>query len=121
MAQSMRGGRAEANARAYGKLKTVKQAGLLRLERGDWARFDAARGPSGLSRSAYLQLHLLPMGEAMAARQTAIELHRDARRIALSTFLGRALDAALREEEAAPSGAAIDEFDALFTRGGSAC
>ncbi len=54
------------NRNAYIGEKSKKDRVLLRLEKGDAARLDAACGSLGLSRSAFFSRHVLPELESLA-------------------------------------------------------
>ncbi|MDP1602066.1 MAG: hypothetical protein Q8M03_02255 [Legionella sp.] len=106
----------EANRAHYEKTRDRHDAVLLRLDRGDLAKLDMARGPLGLSRSAFVKLHLLAASDALSARSAEIEAAMRARRISLSTFLASAIDAELARAPAEPGAtqACAREFDELF-------
>lgn len=105
-----------ANRAHYEKTKDRQDAVLLRLDKGDSKILDGARRRLGLSRSAFVKLHLLPASEAISARAAEIEAAMRARGVSLATLLARALDAELARE---PAGADVPascarEFDELF-------
>lgn len=54
------------NRKAYIGEKSKKDRVLLRLEKGEAARLDAACGSLGLSRSAFFSRHVLPKIESLA-------------------------------------------------------
>ncbi|OYU43133.1 MAG: hypothetical protein CFE44_20080 [Burkholderiales bacterium PBB4] len=56
------------NRKAYIGEKSKKDRVLLRLEKGEAARLDAACGSHGLSRSAFFSRHVLPKLESLAGR-----------------------------------------------------
>jgi hypothetical protein len=58
--------RATDNRKAYIGEKSKKDRVLLRLEKGEAARLDAACGSLGLSRSAFFSRHVLPKLESLA-------------------------------------------------------
>jgi hypothetical protein len=58
--------RATNNRKAYIGEKSKKDRVLLRLEKGEAARLDAACGSLGLSRSAFFSRHVLPKLESLA-------------------------------------------------------
>lgn len=58
--------RATDNRKAYIGEKSKKDRVLLRLEKGEAARLDAACGSIGLSRSAFFSRHVLPNIESLA-------------------------------------------------------
>ena len=58
--------RATDNRKAYIDEKSKKDRVLLRLEKGEAARLDAACGSLGLSRSAFFSRHVLPKLESLA-------------------------------------------------------
>ena len=57
--------RATDNRKAYIGEKSKKDRVLLRLEKGEAARLDAACGSLGLSRSAFFSRHVLPKLESL--------------------------------------------------------
>jgi hypothetical protein len=108
-----------ANRAHYEKTKDRQDAVLLRLDKGDSDILDDARRRLGLSRSAFVKLHLLPASEAISARAREIETAMRARGLSLATLLARALDAELSREPAGRDAAAscASEFDELFGGG----
>lgn len=109
-----------ANRAHYEKTKGRHDAVLLRLDKGDSEALDLARRRRGLSRSAFVKLHLLPASEAISARAAEIEAAMRARGLSLGTLLERALDAELSREGGAPAAPArcASEFDELFGEDG---
>lgn len=109
--------RSAANRAHYERTKDRHDAVLLRLDRGDLAKLDAAAKLVGLSRSAFVKLHLLPAAEALSTRASAIDAAMRARRISLRTFVAVAVDAELAPRAAQPlaADACAQEFDALFS------
>ncbi len=107
-----------ANRAHYERTKDRQDAVLLRLDRGDLAALDAARGRLGLSRSAFAKLHLLPAAEALSKRAALLDAALRDRGVSLSTLLARALDRELAGEDRAVNDgeACAAEFDALFGR-----
>lgn len=91
---------------------------LLRLDKGDGKLISQASNQAGLSRSAFARTYLLPVLAALIPRMADIDRARIARAQSLETFIGRALDQALRSEaiEGTPELAAAtsEEFDQLF-------
>ena len=58
--------KSESNRLSYIGEKSKKDRVLLRLEKGEAARLDAACGSLGLSRSAFFSRHVLPKLESLA-------------------------------------------------------
>jgi len=112
----------ERNRAHYLESKQRQDAALLRLDKGDLARFDAARSAAGLSRSAFATLYLLPVADALASRLADIERARKDRGISLGTFIAQAVDRALAAEPPRLAGASSleDELGALLSRRGDA-
>ena len=106
----------ERSRAAYAAAKPTTDAALLRFEAGALARLDAARLPTQLSRSAYIEAYLLPIAEALAPSLPAIDAARRASGTTLATFVAKALARSLEAGEppsAEPPGVAT-EFDSLF-------
>lgn len=59
--------KSESNRLSYIGEKSKKDRVLLRLEKGEAARLDAACGSLGLSRSAFFSRHVLPKLESLAS------------------------------------------------------
>lgn len=110
----------EANRAHYEKTRDRQDAVLLRLDRGDLASLDAARAPLGLSRSAFVKLHLLAAAQVLSTRSRAIEAAMRERGVSLSTFLEAAVEAELARRLADPACAppCAGEFDSLFGQAG---
>jgi hypothetical protein len=110
----------EANRAHYEKTRDRQDAVLLRLDRGDLAALDAARAPLGLSRSAFVKLHLLAAAQVLSAKSRPIDAAMRERRVSLSTFLKAAVEAELARPlpaaDCAP--ACAGEFDLLFSQPG---
>jgi hypothetical protein len=106
----------EANRAHYEKTRDRHDAVLLRLDPGDLAVLDAARAPLGLSRSAFVKLHLLAAAEVLSAKSLDIEAAMRQRGVSLSTFLQAAVAAELARPPAEPDSGrdCASEFDALF-------
>ena len=103
------------NASDYRSSKAAQDHVLLRLDKGDRARLDAACLAAGLSRAAFAKLYLMPLADGLAARLPQIERARSIQSVSLATFLSRAVDLALRDpENRHPPPAISSEFDALF-------
>ena len=103
------------NRKAYEKSKKSTDAALLRLDKGDLQRLDAACAAAGLGRSAYAKLYLLPLADVISVHHAQIKRVQMAGGLSLATFLDRAVAQAV----AAPDVQAADinastEFDALF-------
>lgn len=109
----------EVNRAHYAKIKGHQEAALFRLDVGDLAKLDEARGVAGLSRSAFAKLYLLPMASEVAARFAEVERARSAGGMSLGTFIARAIDLALAppEHSRADMRDACAEFDRLFGGG----
>lgn len=109
----------ERNRQHYLKSKTGHDIILLRLDKGDIARLDAASKAASLSRAAFVRMHLMPLVDAYSARADSVDRKRTSRGQSLETFLGRAIDSALAQSDADmepdASGTAASEFDALFS------
>jgi hypothetical protein len=107
----------ERNRRDYRNAKAAQDHVLLRLDKGDLARLDAAGQAIGVSRAAFARMFLAPTLGAVAARMSDIDKARFARGQSLAQFLSAAIAASLFEPqpESQPANlAAADEFDALF-------
>lgn len=107
----------ERNRRDYRKAKAAQDHVLLRLDKGDLARLDAAGQAIGVSRAAFARMFLAPTLGAVAARMSDIDKARSARGQSLAQFLSAAIAASLFEPQSASQPAdlaAADEFDALF-------
>ena len=104
------------NALDYQSAKSKQDHVLLRLDKGDRARLDAACSAVGLSRTAFARLYLMPMADGMATKLHLIERARAAQNVSLSTFLGRAIEQAINSSMNGPTAPAAitTEFDALF-------
>ncbi|MES2633607.1 MAG: hypothetical protein V4669_11585 [Pseudomonadota bacterium] len=104
------------NRAHYEKTLDRHDAVLLRLDRGDLVKLDAARLPLGLSRSAFVKLHLLAVAEVLSTRSAEIETAMRLRRISLSTFVAASIEAELSQARADPGATqpCALEFDALF-------
>ena len=111
--------RATANKAHYARLKASQDHLLLRLQKGDCARLDAAAARCGISRAAFAQLYLVPFSEALTSERVAklARLGRQ-RRLGLGSLLGNLIDLAPDEALGAPAaGKLSEEFDALFGPG----
>jgi len=109
--------RVERNRRDYIKLKAQNDIVLLRLEKGDAAKLDAASKAAGLSRAAFARAYLMPMVEALGCRMDAVAMARSTRGQNLATFITEALDGAIARAALSndtPSAKVAAEFDALF-------
>lgn len=111
------------NAQDYRSSKDKQDHVLLRLEKGDRSRLDAACSATGLSRTAFARLYLMPLVDGLAEKLQGIERARSAKNVSLSTFLSRALEQAINDSErlSAPPAIVGNEFDSLFgsTDGGT--
>ena len=115
--QQRKANKSQRNRDDYLKAKATQDNVILRLDKGDLAKFDEASSASGLSRAAFTRLFLPSILEAMSGRVASIDVARIARRQSLAQFLRQAIDDALAREaslahEAPP--AAATEFDQLF-------
>jgi hypothetical protein len=107
--------RSDSNRRSYEKAKTRQDHVLLRLDKGDLEKLDAASITIGVSRAAFARMFLLPMLNAFAARIPEIEKARAERRQSLPQFLALAISNSLASVPSQPEATmAGDEFDALF-------
>jgi len=107
--------KSERNRRDYEKSKTQQDRLLLRLDKGDLARLDAASNAIGVSRAAFARMFLAPTLGAVASRMRDIDKARADRRQSLTQFLSTAIEVALANVQSPPDAtAAADEFDALF-------
>ena len=106
----------EQSKAAYAAAKAGIEATLLRLDRGSLARLDAARLPAGLSRSAFVEIYLLPIADALSPMLQRIDEARRSTGASLATFVARAIVRSLDGGEAAATTAG-DEFDSLFGEG----
>lgn len=109
--------KSQRNRDDYFKAKTTQDKVILRLDKGELAKLDAASSASGLSRAAFARLFLSPILDAMSSRLGAIDVARTARRQSLAQFLGHAIDSALARDSSAALAdppAAANEFDQLF-------
>lgn len=107
----------ERNRRDYRDSKAAQDHVLLRLDKGDLARLDAAGQSIGVSRAAFARMFLVPTLGAVAARMADIDKARSARGQSLAQFLSAAIAASLSEPQSASQPAdlaAASEFDALF-------
>ena len=104
------------NAADYLSSKSKQDHVLLRLEKGDRARLDAACATSGISRASFARLYLMPVVDALSSRLRDIEQARAVHKVSLQTFLERAIDLAVKptQEDAAPPVEVTNEFDAIF-------
>ena len=104
------------NAQDYRSSKDKHDHVLLRLEKGDRSRLDAACSATGLSRTAFARLYLMPLAEGLAEKMHGIERARSAQNVSLSTFLSRALEQAINDSgrSSAPPPIIGNEFDSLF-------
>ena len=113
--------RAEANRAHHARLKASQDHLLLRLQRGDRARMDAAAARCGISRAAFAQLYLVPFSEALTSERVAkLAMLGGQRRLGLGSLLGGLIDLAPAEAAGAPASAPAElsgEFDALFGSG----
>lgn len=109
------------NRREHLARKLRRDSVTLRLEKGCVERLDDACRATGLSRSAFVALHVVPMLDAMLPRSAAVEQARIARAQSLATFLGAAIDAALDQHGSdTPDASQVgDDYDALFASGPS--
>lgn len=110
----------QANRAHYEKTRDRHDAVLLRLDPGDLAALDAARAPLGLSRSAFVKLHLLAAAQVLSTKSCAIEAAMRERRVSLSTFLEAAVEGELarRPADSGCAAACVGEFDLLFGQAG---
>lgn len=107
--------KSERGKAAYAASKASGESALLRLDKGSLARLDGARVGLGLSRSAFAQIYLLPIAEALAERLPEIDAACRARGFSIATLVRQALSSELAREAAEPAGAeAAAEFDDLF-------
>ena len=107
-AEAIKAAKRESNRKSHAASKARQEHVLLRLEPGSLAALDAARLAAGLSRPAFASIHLIPLAAALAERLPAIDRELRTRRISLSTFLSRAIDAEIAKgqaRQAAPSAA----------------
>ena len=104
------------NALDYRSAKSKQDQVLLRLDKGDRTRLDAACAAIGLSRTAFARLYLMPLADGLATKLHLIEQARATQNVSLSTFLSRAIEQAINVPMNAPSAPAVitTEFDALF-------
>ena len=110
----------ERNRRDYRNAKAAQDHVLLRLDKGDLARLDAAGRAIGVSRAAFARMFLAPTLGAVAARMSDIDKARSARGQSLAQFLSAAIEFSLstpKPQAIAAESAAADEFDALFGSG----
>jgi len=104
----------------HSKSKAERDIVLLRLNKGDMARLDAASEAAGLSRAAFAREYAMPLVDAFAHRAAAIDKAATENGETFEAFVGRAFDLALAPTNAhVPHGAlaAAMEFDALFGAG----
>ena len=83
--------KSQRNRDNYHKAKTTQDKVILRLDKGQLAKLDAASSASGLSRAAFARLFLFPILDAMSSRLGAIDVARIARKQSLAQFLGHAI------------------------------
>jgi len=105
--------KSERSKAAYAAAKASTEATLLRLDRGSLARLDAARRQAGLSRSAFVEIYLLPIADALSPLLPQIDEARRSNGASLATFVARAIVRSLEAAEP-PKPHAADEFDSLF-------
>jgi hypothetical protein len=105
------------NRKSHAVSKTRQEHALLRLDLGSLAVLDSASSAAGLSRSAFASIYLVPLTAALADRMPDIDLALRTRKLTLSTFLARAIDAALagQAEETRSTGSANDIADMLLS------
>jgi len=109
--------KSQQNQRDYLARKLRQEHFLLRLDKGDLEILGHASTAAGLSRSAFARIYLFPIIATLSERMSDIDRARIARTQSLETFIGRAIDSALKTSEAPSSPQsleAIDEFDHLF-------
>lgn len=109
--------KAAQNRRLYDAARTKEAHVLLRLEPAALSQLDSARGEAGLSRSAYVALYLAPLANLLTAHSTSIAAIRARKSQSLATFLGDALDKALKDHRSPGDSEPMDaasEFDSLF-------
>lgn len=113
--------RRERNRRDYNRSKSSQDQLLLRLDKGQLARLNAASRAAGTSRAAFVRMFLPPTLGAVAVRMDDIDKACRSRRQSLGQFLSAAIDAALASIPDAASrqasleeAKAAEEFDLLF-------
>jgi hypothetical protein len=104
------------NRRDYEKSKATQDQLLLRLDKGELERLNAASKAVGVSRAAFVRMFLTPTLGAVASHMADIDKARSTRGQSLSQFLSAAITASLSapEPQAIPAESAAAEFDALF-------
>jgi len=116
-AQAKKDAKRRSNRKSHAASKFRQEHALLRLDLGSLAVLDSACSAAGLSRSAFASIHLVPLTAALAERLPDIDLALRTRKVTLSTFLARAIDAALagQAEETRSIGSTDDIADMLLS------